>query len=287
MEQLAFDGAETAYADNASNITLLRNYVRDYPDGKYLAQALLDISYSLRSDEKFEEAANTLDRLISERPHSTQYPEALLMKAEILEYDLPERKGEAAPVYKELEKAGETDFIADACAGVARTSINPSERLEYARKARTSSGIQAETAEEMRLIEANALMSMNRDEEGVEILTALAVNPAGEAGAKAAVELGRYYLERKEFDKAEKAMLDFTETGTPHQFRLAQGFIILADAYQGLGKSYLAKGYLQSLKGNYPGTEKEIIDGITTRLKSLNSKKCTAIVSENNSPDKY
>ena len=44
MEQLAFDGAETAFADDASAITLLRNYVRDYPDGKYLAQALLDIA---------------------------------------------------------------------------------------------------------------------------------------------------------------------------------------------------------------------------------------------------
>lgn len=273
MEQLAFDGAETAYADNASNITLLRNYVRDYPDGKYLAQALLDIAYSLRNDEKFEEAEEILSRLVSERPHSTQYPEALLMKAEILEYDIPERKNDAAPIYKELEKAGETDFIADACAGVARTSANPSERLEYARKARTSGGIQAETAEEMRLIEANALMSMNRDEEAISILEALAANPAGEAGAKAAVELGRYYLGQKEFDKAEKAMLEFTEAGTPHQFLLAQGFIILADAYQGLGKSYLAKEYLQSLKENYPGSEKEIIDCINSRLKALNSKK--------------
>ena len=272
MEQLSFDGAETAFADNASDISLLQNYVRDYPDGKYLAQALLDIAYSLRDSKRYEQAEEALNRLISERPHSAQYPEALLMKAEILENNIPGRSSEAAAAYKDLEMAGETDFIADACAGVARTSSNPSERLEYARKTQRCSGVLAEEVEEMRLIEAEALISMNRKDEGVEILTSLASNPASEAGARAAVALGNYYLENKEFAAAEKAMLEFTEAGTPHQLQLAHGFIILADAYQGMGKAYLAKEYLQSLKENYPGSEKEIIDSINSRLKALNSK---------------
>lgn len=64
-------------------------------------------------------------------------------------------------------------------------------------------------------------------------------------------------------------MLEFTEAGTPHEFQLARGFILLADAYKGQGKAYLAKEYLQSLRENYPGNEPEILNAIKSRLNAL------------------
>ncbi len=269
MEQLSFDGAETAFAENSSNISLLKNYVSNYPDGKYLAPALLDIAYSLRDSEKYVEAEETLSQLIEARPHSAQYPEALLMRAELLEYDIPGRAAEASDVYKSLAKTGETDFMADAYAGVARTSTNDAEKIEYSRKARLNGGIAADQAEEMQLIEAQALMRQGDAQKALEILNTLAANPSGEAGAKASVELGQYYLDNKDYAAAEKQMLEFTDAGTPHEFQLAKGFIILADAYSGQGKSYLAKEYLQSLRDNYPGNEPEILNAITSRLKNI------------------
>lgn len=268
LEQIAFDGAETAYAENPDNIAALQAYVRDYPDGKYLAQALLDIAASQRANHKFNEAEESLAKIITSRPHSAQYPEALLSRAEILEYDLPGRTEDAAECYRQLEKSGNTDFIADAYAGIVRTSSEPDIVIEYARKARNAGGVAAEVAEEMSYCEATALMKKGEIQDALELLTSLAESPASEAGAKAAVELGKYLISQKQFSEAEKAMLKFTETGTPHQFQLAQGFILLADAYHGLGKTYLAKEYLQSLKQNYPGNEPEIMNAITQRLKS-------------------
>lgn len=44
--------------------------------------------------------------------------------------------------------------MADAYAGIARTSQSDSERIEYARKARNNGGIGADQAEEMQLVEA-------------------------------------------------------------------------------------------------------------------------------------
>ena len=268
LEQIAFDGAETAFAENPDNIVALQTYVRDYPDGKYLAQALLDIASSQRANRKFTDAEESLARVIQSRPHSTQYPEALLSRAEILEYDLPGRKADAEECYRLLEKSGNTDFLADAYAGIARTSSEPNAIIEYAQKARNAGGTASEVAEEMSLLEAEALMSKGNSEEAVGILGSLVENPASEAGANAAVALGKYYIETKQYSKAEKAMLKFTEAGTPHQLQLAKGFILLADAYHGLGKTYLAKEYLQSLKNNYPGNEPEITNAIASRLKS-------------------
>lgn len=269
MEQLAFDSAETAYAGNIEDITLLRNYVRDYPDGKYLAPVLLDIATSLQSSGKFVEAEETLAHLAEARPHSVQYPEALLLRAEILENDIPGRASEATDVYKALANTGETDFMADAYAGIARTSQSDSERIEYARKARNNGGIGADQAEEMQLVEALAMLRSGNTEEALDMLSSLAANPAGIAGAKAAVELGQYYIDNKDFTNAEKVLLEFTEAGTPHEFQLARGFILLADAYKGQGKAYLAKEYLQSLRENYPGNEPEILNAIKSRLNAL------------------
>ena len=269
MEQLAFDSAETAYAENSENITLLRNYVRDYPDGKYLAPALLDIATSLEASHKYVEAEEILTRLAEARPHSVQYPEALLMKAEILENDIPGRSGEATEVYKALANTGETDFLADAYAGIARTSTIDSEKMEYARRARANGGLSADQAEEMQLIEAQAALRSGNTSEALSMLTELASNPAGLAGAKAAVELGEYYIDRKDFATAEKTLLEFTDAGTPHEYQLAKGFILLADAYKGQGKNYLAKEYLRSLRDNYPGNEPEILNAINSRLKAL------------------
>lgn len=268
MEQIAFDGAETAYAENPDNIKALQVYVSEYPDGKYLAQALLDIASSQRANNRFSEAEESLAKLITSRPHSAQYPEALLSRAEILEYDLPGRSADAAECYRLLEKSGNRDFLADAYAGIVRTASDPDVVIEYASKARNAGGVASDVAEEMSLYEANALMKKGQTEKGLETLAVLAENPASEAGAKAAVALGRYYIDNKRYAEAEKAMTNFTETGTPHQFELAQGFIILADAYHGLGKTYLAKEYLQSLKENYPGNEPEISNAIAQRLKS-------------------
>lgn len=85
METLAFEGAETAFADDINATTLLQKYVEDYPNGRYLSQALLDIAtYKEQTGEK-ETALNAIESLLARRSDSPQVPEALLLKARIIE----------------------------------------------------------------------------------------------------------------------------------------------------------------------------------------------------------
>lgn len=265
MEKLAFDGAETAYAENVDSIALLLDYLKDYPDGRWLAPALFDVAYSKRNSGNDTEALIYLSKLIESRPHSAQYPEALLMKGEILQDGDENARREALAVFRELEKTGDRDFVIDANAGIARNSSDDAEIIAYAAKVRES-GVGEDITEEMDRLAGGALIRQGKVEEGEALLRKVAANPATLYGAKSAVELGRSLLARKQYAAAEKEMLKFTEAGTPHQFQLAQGFIILADAYTAQGKKYLAKEYLVSLKENYPGTEPEIIEEIEKRL---------------------
>ncbi len=62
--------------------------------------------------------------------------------------------------------------------------------------------------------------------------------------------------------------MNFIEDGTPHQYWLARGFILLADVYIRQGDDFQARQYLTSLKNNYKA-EDEIQGMIEDRLAKL------------------
>lgn len=267
MERLAFDAAERALNDDASDTRRLEAYVEDYPDGRYLAQALYDLAEVRHEAKDYEGALAAAGSLIDRRPDSRQAPAALLLKAGILEKRLG-RKAEALEAWRGLLRRGGADYSADACAGIMRTTGDPAEAVEYARRLRNSGGITAEQADEATLHEALALIAGGDARQGRDMLRALAEVPASESGARAAVELGESLLGSGSLKDAEKVLSAFTDEGSPHQYWLARGFIALADVYHAQGKTYLGREYLESLRQNYPGAEKEIRQMIDSRLKN-------------------
>jgi TolA-binding protein len=268
MEKLTFDAAETAFAADINDVSKLESYISTYPNGRYLAQSLLDLSESYTESGKYDKALDLLNKLISRRGDSQQAPEALLRKGELLEYNISGGRKEALSAYKELANVGGTDYAADAYCGIMRTTDNASERLKYARLAKQSGGLSSEQIEEASYYEALALEQSGSKADAVEIYKSLSRNVKSLSGAKAAVALGEYYLETGKYDLAEKTLTEFTEEGTPHQYWLARGFIALADTYHAKGKNYTALEYIRSLKDNYPGDELDINDMINQRLKS-------------------
>ena len=266
-ERLSFEAAESAFAADEKNYRMLEQYVNNYPSGKYLAQALLDLAEGYEADGKREMAISTLDRLLSRRGDSARASEALMMRAELLE-DTPGRSAEALQAWKELERRADNEFLPEAYAGVMRTTASDSERIKYARLALRSGGLSADMLEEASLYEAIGLRDAGNSAEAIGILKSLANNPKSQPGARAAVILGQMLLDAGRLDEAERTLSDFTEAGTPHQYWLARGFIALADTYAAMGKTYLAKEYVTSLRDNYPGSELDIHDMIAKRLKS-------------------
>ena len=82
-------------------------------------------------------------------------------------------------------------------------------------------------------------------------------------------ELGNY-------KGAEQTINALIDRGTSHTYWLAKSFLTLADVYYKQGNVSQAKEYLQSLKSNYPGKEKEIFNEIETRLNKWSGGKSTS-----------
>lgn len=265
IERLQFDAAETAWSDNEPGAEAkLEDYAARYPNGRYLPQVLLHLAESAADDGDPDKGIAYLDMLLSRRSDSPEAPEALLMKGEILE-ETGARPG-ALEAYKMLEKIGGTDMAAEACAGIMRTTDNSSERLRYARQVKSLGGVSAEEAADAEFYEAEAMLGGHDAADAEQRLAELAKNPVTLAGAKSAVALGEHYLATGSPRQAIKVLTEFTDAGSPHSYWLARGFIALADANHAIGKTYLAKEYLKSLQENYPGTELDIHDMISSRL---------------------
>ncbi len=92
------------------------------------------------------------------------------------------------------------------------------------------------------------------------------------SGAKAAVELGDWYLKQGDTKKALSTLGAFTDAGSVHSYWLARGYISLADAYHADGNDYLAVEYLKSLRDNYPGDESDIADAIAAKIKEYSNQ---------------
>ena len=266
MEKLAFEGAETVFAGNVTDIELLKKYVNNYPNGRYLAQALLDIATGLDEADDEEGALDALNSIIARRGDSPQLPEALLLKAQILEELGPASRKETLETYRLLEERGGNDYASDSYAGIMRNTDNYSERMKYAALVKNSSGLSADQVEEAEFYEASAMIKDGDAKEGAATLRRLASNPKSLSGAKAAVTLGQHYFDTGNISDAEKVLTAFTDEGSPHEYWLARGFIALADVYHEKKKDYLAIEYLKSLRDNYPGRELDIHDMIESRL---------------------
>lgn len=268
IERLAFDAAERALNDRSDDTSRLEAYVADYPEGRYLAQALYDLADVYESTGKYQQALDAADRLSASCPDARQTPAALAIKAGILEKHYPSRRDEALDAWREVLSRGGAEYAHDAYAGIMRTTPEASERLEYARRLRRAGGLSPDESDEAILHEGMALIELRRPEEGRSLLHELSQRPSSEAGARAAVELGENYLAAGDLDKAEEVLAAFTDEGSPHHYWLARGFIALADTYHKAGKTTLAREYLTSLRGNYPGDETDIREMIDTRLKN-------------------
>ena len=182
------------------------------------------------------------------------------------------KRREALEIYRLMEKSHIPEIYSQAVIGIMRSSDSADEIQEYAEKTKSLPGVTADLTDEATFRMAKAGLTKKDKyarEAAAEALEDLAQDPENEWGARASLELGQYYLDYGRPTEAERVLLNLTDSGCDDMYILAKGYILLSDVSVALGKNYLAKVYLETLRDNYPGNEKEIFNEIDSRLKKL------------------
>ena len=269
VERLTFEAAEKAAIDTKPSIDKMQQYLKDYPGGTYANKAKYYIARYHYGKGKYDEAMQAIDEALQAGGDASYAQDALAMRSDILS-----RQGklaEALQSYKELaERATSDDNRTLAQLGalrVAKQLGNWNEVKDITGTLLDRGGLTANEEKEVTLDRGLSLAQMGNTKDAETAFRTLARDVNNEYGAQASYELSRMQYEMGNLKGAEQTVNALIDAGTPHSYWLAKSFLTLADVYYKQGNVTQAREYVQSLKSNYPGKEKEIFNEIDARLK--------------------
>lgn len=271
QDSLTYLAAEKLFmrGDNEGAKRSLVNYLQTFPQGAFSSNANYYLA-SIAFNHKEYGEAKRLFNLVLESGDTKFLEESLARKAEI-EY-LQKEYDAALESFKRLQKIAEDPSNREAASlGIMRSAQltgKHQDALIAANELLKNMKLSPEVSNEARYVRAKAYISLKEPNKALSDLKALSKDTRTVHGAEAKYLLSQLYFDSKETDKAEKELMNFIENGTPHQYWLARGFILLADIYISKGDDFQARQYLVSLQNNYKG-EDDIAGMIKNRLDKL------------------
>lgn len=271
QDSLTYQAAEKLFmrGENEGARKSLVNYLQTYPQGAFSSNANFYLASIAFVKKEFDEAKR-LFSLVLESGDTKFLEESVARKAEI-EY-MDKDYTAALQSFKHLQIVAENPDNKEAAKlGVmrcAQLTDQPKEALLAAEELLKDPKLSPELSAEARYVRAKAYITLKQENKALADLKELSKDTRTAHGAEAKYLLAQLYYDSKDDKNAEKVLMDFIENGTPHQYWLARGFIVLADVYIRQGDDFQARQYLTSLQNNYKGND-DIAGMIENRLGKL------------------
>lgn len=271
QDSLTYLAAEKLFmrGDNEGARRSLTNYLQTFPQGAFSSNANFYLA-SIAFAKKDLEEAERLFSLVLESGDTKFREESWARKAEI-EY-LDKDYAAAMESFKHLQAVAENPENKEAAKlGLMRCAEltgQPQEALLAANDLLKEPKLSPEIMSEARYVRAKAYISLKQENKALADLKEISKDTRTIHGAEAKYLLAQLYYDNKDDKNAETVLMNFIENGTPHQYWLARGFILLADIYIRQGDDFQARQYLTSLQNNYKGDD-EIAAMIEDRLGKL------------------
>lgn len=271
QDSLTYLAAEKLFmrGDNEGARRSLTNYLQTFPQGAFSSNANFYLA-SIAFAKKDLEEAKRLFSLVLESGDTKFREESWARKAEI-EY-LDKDYAAAMESFKHLQVVAENPENREAAKlGLMRCAEltgQPQEALLAANDLLKEPKLSPEIMSEARYVRAKAYIDLKQENKALADLKEISKDTRTIHGAEAKYLLAQLYYDNKDDKNAETVLMNFIENGTPHQYWLARGFILLADIYIRQGDDFQARQYLTSLQNNYKGDD-EIAEMIEDRLGKL------------------
>lgn len=269
QDSLTFISAEKSYMrkDFRQASEGLNAYLQEFPDGFFCMDAHYYLALMAIEEQQREEAGKHLDKVL-EYTAGRYAEEAMVLRAEMAFQD--EDYPRAISVYKLLkEKTAQVERIRLARVGILRAAGkcgSHEELLAVSEELLADEKLSSELKAETLYLRAKAAVETGNETLAAQSWKALAGDTRSIYGAEAKYRIAEMLVRQGNLSDAEKELLDYLEVSTPHAYWLARSIILLSDIYMQTGRDLEAKGFLLSLKQNYPGTEDDIAGLIEERL---------------------
>lgn len=278
QDSLTYIAAERIYMKGET--TAARNsfqrYLQSYPEGAFS----LDAHYRLciiAQQEKDDDALLLHAGRLLEYPDSPYTETVLLMRGEVLfnRQQYPQaladyKRLQAKATTAEHRQAGQLGALR-----CGRLMHDDTETIQAATALLAEGKLTPERRNEALYDRAQAYLNQKASQKAMDDLQQLAQDTRTLYGAEAKYLVADQYYRNRQYDKAEKEILDFIEQSTPHTYWLARSFILLADTYMATGKDLDARQYLLSLQQNYQADD-DIQTLIRQRLEKLEQQETPA-----------
>lgn len=271
QDSLTYLAAEKLFTrgDNEGARKSLNNYLQTFPEGAFSANANFYLASIAFAKKEYDEAKRLFDTVVKSGDIKFR-EEAIARKAEI-EYVTKDYPA-ALESFKQLQVVAEKPENKQAASlGIMRCAVQagePKEALLAATELLKATKLSPELQAEAHYARAKAYIELKQENKALPDLKELSKDTRTVQGAEATYLLAQLYFNGNDDKNAEKVLMNFIENGTPHQYWLARGFILLADIYIHRGDDFQARQYLTSLQNNYKGDD-DIAGMIKNRLGKL------------------
>lgn len=269
-EDISYDSAVKRFR-NQHDVAALEGFMNEYPqsgrNADVLGMLLDDARISGDKARSLELATKILERY----PDSRAVEDAMEVNAQEL-YD-SDRLPEAIEAWEALEKrTSDLDRATTARLGTMRAARDMGNNTLALSKAEDilDSAVTGEPVDEATFVKACMTEAEGNAQKAIDIWHTLSSRTESIFGVKSAYHEAEALYALGRNAKALKAVQALVQSGSPHRYWVARGFILMSDIYKTQGKDFEAREYLEALRDNYPGKETDIIMMIDSRLNPSN-----------------
>ncbi|RUT78240.1 tetratricopeptide repeat protein [Ancylomarina longa] len=261
-DSLSYISAERLYMNGESErgTKAFSQYLANFPNGMFCLNAQFYKADAALNQKKYEEALTGFEEVLKQSDNL--FTEKALLAASQLNY----RKGNfvaAKSQFLRLKQSSEIpEHIRIAKIGYMRTAYELNDFqvcIDAAKEVLNLPKVQEEIVREATYKQAKSYLALKESVKALADLKSLTIETQSTEGAEAKFLLAKLYFDKAKYDLSEKEINQFIEMNSPHQYWLAESFLLLSDVYLQKGDRFQARYTLQSIIDNYGVKDDDIL----------------------------
>lgn len=268
QDSIFYAAVEKKYmAGDSSAVSQFEDYLNRFPEGSFRLNASYYLAENYYSKGQFAKSLDLYRDVVSKTDNI--FSESSLLKAGELTFNA-KNFNEALGYFLRLEKMASSKWnVLKSKAGIMRCYFkleDPANAIKAAIALLPTENITEPMIREANFILASSYYKLKQPEDALKYFSIVAVDTKTAEGAESKYYKAKILFDKNMLTESETEIMDFINKNSPHQYWLAQSFILLSDIYLAKNDLFQARHTLCSLVDNYATQTDGIIDTAKVKM---------------------